>query len=50
MDGMVTMGIGKNAWAGGTNGSEFAWYFHLADATVTVDSETLVERGTLKLQ
>jgi leucyl aminopeptidase (aminopeptidase T) len=49
MDGMVTLGIGQNSWAGGSNASDFAWYFQLADATVAVDGVALVENGQLKL-
>ena len=47
--GMVTIGIGSNTWAGGDNSVNFGWTGHLADATVTIDGETVVEGGSLKV-
>jgi len=47
--GMVTIGIGNNTWAGGDNSVNFAWNGHLAGATVTIDGETVVEDGSLKV-
>jgi leucyl aminopeptidase (aminopeptidase T) len=46
--GMVTVGIGGNAWAGGTNPEPFALMHQLPGATVTVDGKILVENGQLK--
>ena len=47
--GIVTVGIGSNTWAGGDNSVNFGWTGHLADATVTIDGETVVEGGSLKV-
>lgn len=47
--GMVTIGIGNNTWAGGDNSVNFGWNGHLAGATVTIDGETVVENGSLKV-
>ncbi|HEY5946520.1 MAG TPA: aminopeptidase [Kofleriaceae bacterium] len=46
--GMVTIGIGGNAWAGGTNKEPFALAYQLPGATVTLDGKVLVENGHLK--
>jgi aminopeptidase len=46
--GMVTVGIGDDTWAGGTNAVPFGMYGHLQAATVTVDGKTIVDKGTLK--
>lgn len=46
--GMVAVGFGNNAWAGGENVSNFGWSSYLAGATVTVDGEAIVENGVLK--
>lgn len=46
--GMVTVGIGGNAWAGGPNKEPFALAHQLPGATVTVDGKILVENGQLK--
>lgn len=47
-DGMVTLSIGSNVWAGGQNMSEFGDSFHLPGATVTVDGRPLVKAGRLQ--
>ena len=49
MDGMVTLGIGYNLWAGGTNSAEGALAFHVRGATLQLDGRILVERGELRL-
>lgn len=46
--GMVTVGIGMNTWAGGENMSEFGLYSHLPNTTLTVDNQTLVDKGVLR--
>jgi len=46
--GMVTVGIGGNAWAGGENDIGFGLQFHLTRATVTIDGKAIVESGMLK--
>ena len=47
--GMVTIGIGDNAWAGGENSLGYFVSFHLAGATLKAGDKTLVENGALKL-
>lgn len=48
-DGMVTVGIGENLWAGGENDASFARPLHLPGATVTVDGKPLVSGGSLEM-
>ena len=47
--GMVSVGTGNNAWAGGANNSSGGASGHLAGATVKIDGKTVVESGVLKL-
>jgi len=47
--GMVSVGTGNNAWAGGANNSSGGASGHLAGATVKIDGKTVVENGVLKL-
>jgi leucyl aminopeptidase (aminopeptidase T) len=47
-DGMVSIGIGENTWAGGTNTVAYAFSAHLPGATVTVDGKPIVENGAIK--
>ncbi len=47
--GMVTVGIGNNAWAGGDNKVSYGMTNYLPGSTVTVDGKTVVENGVLKL-
>jgi hypothetical protein len=47
--GMVTVGIGNNAWAGGDNKVSYGLTNYLPGSTVTVDGKTVVENGVLKL-
>ena len=47
--GMVSVGTGNNAWAGGTNNSAGTAGGHLAGCTVKIDGKTVVENGVLKL-
>lgn len=46
--GMLTVGIGNNAWAGGDNKSPFSYQFFLPGSTVDVDGKILVDKGNLK--
>jgi leucyl aminopeptidase (aminopeptidase T) len=45
--GMVSVGIGNDSWAGGTNNVPYGLYGHIAGATVTVDGTTVVQDGRL---
>ncbi len=47
--GMVTVGIGNNAWAGGDNKVSYGLTNYLPGSTVTLDGKTVVENGVLKL-
>jgi aminopeptidase len=47
--GMVTVGIGNNAWAGGDNKVSYGLTNYLPGSSVTVDGKTVVENGVLKL-
>jgi hypothetical protein len=47
-DGMVSVGIGENTWAGGTNTAAYAFSAHLPGATVTLDGKPIVENGVIK--
>lgn len=47
--GTVTVGIGNNQWAGGTNLATYGYAGHLTTATVTVDDKPVVEKGVLKV-
>lgn len=47
--GMVTIGVGENGWAGGTNSSNFELSGFLPGSTLTVDGKPLVQNGQLKL-
>lgn len=46
--GMVTLGIGGNAWAGGENFAAYGLQGFLPGSTVTIDGNALVESGVLK--
>lgn len=45
--GMVTVGIGENTWAGGTNDATADLAFFLPNSTLKVDGKTLVDKGRL---
>ncbi len=47
--GTVTVGMGNNVWAGGSNNSPFAYYVSLPGTTVTLDEKVIVDKGQLKL-
>jgi hypothetical protein len=46
--GMVTVVVGNNTWAGGTNQVEFGMSPYLADATVAIDGKVLIQDGNLQ--
>ena len=48
-DGMVSVGIGNNIWAGGDNNVTFGLTCHLTGSTLEIDGRTLVAGGELQL-
>ena len=46
--GMVSVGTGINTWAGGDNKSPFSLGGHLGGCTVTLDGQTIIEKGEWK--
>ena len=48
MGGMVTLGVGNNAWAGGDNDADGALTFHLVGGDLTIGSEKVVAEGRLE--
>jgi aminopeptidase len=46
--GMVTVVVGNNTWAGGTNQVPFGMSPYLPDATVAVDGKVLIQEGKLQ--
>lgn len=49
MGGVVTLGIGNNAWAGGVNDADAGLTFHLSDTDVWVGDKQLIRKGKLEL-
>lgn len=47
-DGIVSVGIGNNTWAGGDNNSTFGLFLHIPNATVTLDGNVIVEGGVIR--
>ncbi len=45
--GTISIGIGNNTWAGGENDVPFDLFAHLTNGKLTVDRQTLVDRGKL---
>jgi leucyl aminopeptidase (aminopeptidase T) len=45
--GMVSLGIGGNTWAGGTNECAYGFSGFVPGSTVTIDGKPLVEKGSL---
>jgi len=45
--GMVSVGVGNNAWINGENKSTFSLVLHMTGTTTTVDNAPIVERGRL---
>ena len=48
MGGMVTLGVGNNAWAGGDNDADGALTFHLVGGDLTIGGEKVVAEGRLE--
>ena len=47
--GMITVGMGNNVWAGGTNNSPFSYYVSLPGTTVMLDDKVIIENGRLTI-
>lgn len=47
MGGMVTLGLGNNNWAGGSNNSDGALTLHVTDSTLALGGEVVVKEGML---
>lgn len=47
--GAVTLFVGRDIWAGGTNSTTFDMTVFLPDSTVTADGKPVVEKGELKV-
>jgi aminopeptidase len=47
--GTVSVGLGNNVWAGGSNNAPFAYYVSMPGTTVMLDDKVIVEKGKLKL-
>lgn len=47
--GSVSLGIGSNAWAGGSNTLTYSEVVHLPGSTVMLDGKAIVENGVLKI-
>ena len=45
--GTISIGIGNNTWAGGENDVPFNLFAHLTNGKLTVDRQTIVDRGKL---
>ncbi len=48
MEGMISIQIGNNYWAGGDVESDIGLSFHLPNTTLEIDGKTVAERGKLK--
>lgn len=46
--GAMTVGVGRNDWAGGDSNSPFGAVGQLSGATLTIDGRVVIERGELK--
>jgi leucyl aminopeptidase (aminopeptidase T) len=49
VDGMVTLGIGRNTWAGGDNDVSFGVPLYLPGSTLSVDGDKIIADGKLAL-
>lgn len=47
--GGVTIGVGNNQWAGGSNANPWSFQYFLNDTTVAVDGKVIVDKGVLKV-
>lgn len=49
MGGMVTLGLGNNGWAGGSNDSDGAMSLHVTGSTLSIEGDTVVKNGKLEI-
>jgi leucyl aminopeptidase (aminopeptidase T) len=47
--GTITVGVGNNIWAGGTNNAPYGYFVSLPGTTVTLDGKVIIENGELKI-
>ena len=47
-EGMITICVGNDEWAGGSNETSFFMANFLPGSTLTLDGETIIEKGSLK--
>jgi aminopeptidase len=47
--GNITVGVGNNTWAGGTNSTPYGWSGFIPGSTVQVDGKDVIVNGELKL-
>ena len=47
--GTITIGIGNNVWAGGSNKTPYGYFVSLPGTTVTLDGKAIIENGQLKI-
>jgi leucyl aminopeptidase (aminopeptidase T) len=47
--GTITVGVGNNIWAGGTNKTPYGYSASLPGTTVTLDGKVIIENGQLKI-
>jgi leucyl aminopeptidase (aminopeptidase T) len=47
--GTITVGMGNNIWAGGTNKVPYGYFVSLPGTTVTLDGKVIIENGQLKI-
>jgi leucyl aminopeptidase (aminopeptidase T) len=47
-DGIVSVGVGNNTWAGGDNNAPYALFLHIPNATVTLDGTVIVDGGVIR--
>jgi aminopeptidase len=47
--GTITVGVGNNLWAGGSNKTPYAYYVSLPGTTVTLDGKTIIANGKLEI-
>ncbi|MFL6211259.1 MAG: aminopeptidase [Pyrinomonadaceae bacterium] len=47
--GNITVGIGNNTWAGGTNSTPYGWSGFIPGSTVQIDGKDVIVNGALKL-
>jgi aminopeptidase len=47
--GNITVGVGNNTWAGGTNSTPYGWTGFIPGSTVQIDGKDVIVNGELKL-